>query len=46
MKDIEIRELFRNTDAYADKKVMVYGWVRGNRSSNQFGFLSRTGSSS
>lgn len=40
MKDIEIRELFRNTDAYADKKVTVYGWVRGNRSSNQFGFLS------
>ena len=40
MKDIEIRELFRNTDAYADKKIMVYGWVRGNRSSNQFGFLS------
>ena len=40
MKDIEIRELFRNTEAYADKEVMVYGWVRGNRSSNQFGFLS------
>ena len=40
MKDIEIRELFRNTDAYAGKEVMVYGWVRGNRSSNQFGFLS------
>ena len=40
MKDIEIRELFRNTEAYAGKEVMVYGWVRGNRSSNQFGFLS------
>ena len=40
MKDIEIRELFRNTDAYAGKEVTVYGWVRGNRSSNQFGFLS------
>ena len=40
MKDIEIRELFRNTDAYAGKEVSVYGWVRGNRSSNQFGFLS------
>ena len=25
MKDIEIRELFRNTDAYADKEVKVYG---------------------
>ena len=40
MKDIEIRELFRNTEAYADKEVVVRGWVRGNRSSNQFGFLS------
>ena len=40
MKDIEIRELFRNTEAYADKEVVVRGWVRGNRSSNQFGFIS------
>ena len=40
MKDIEIRELFRNTAEYDGKEVTVYGWVRGNRSSNQFGFLS------
>ena len=40
MKDIEIRELFRNTEAYSGKEVTVFGWVRGNRSSNQFGFLS------
>ena len=40
MKDIEIKELFRNTDAYAGKEITVYGWVRGNRSSNQFGFIS------
>ena len=40
MKDIEIKELFRNTEEYADKEILVYGWVRGNRSSNQFGFLS------
>ena len=40
MKDIEIRELFSNTQAYADKEVVVRGWVRGNRSSNQFGFIS------
>ena len=40
MKDIEIRELFNNTEAYADKEVTVYGWIRGNRSSNQFGFIS------
>ena len=40
MKDIEVRELFRNTEAYAGKEVVVEGWVRGNRSSNQFGFIS------
>jgi len=40
MKDIELRELFRNTDEYAGKEVVVRGWVRGNRSSNAFGFIS------
>ena len=40
MKDIEIRELFRNKEKYGDREVVVHGWVRGNRSSNQFGFLS------
>ncbi len=40
MKDIEIRELFRNTAAYDGKEVIVRGWIRGNRSSNQFGFIS------
>lgn len=40
MKDIEIRELFRNKEKYGDQEVIVHGWVRGNRSSNQFGFLS------
>lgn len=40
MKDIEIRELFRNKEKYGEQEVVVHGWVRGNRSSNQFGFLS------
>ena len=40
MKDIEIRELSRNKEKYGDQEVVVHGWVRGNRSSNQFGFLS------
>ena len=40
MKDIEIRELFTNKEKYGDQEVVVHGWVRGNRSSNQFGFLS------
>ena len=40
MGDIEIRDLFRNKEQYGDREVTVYGWVRGNRASNQFGFLS------
>lgn len=40
MKDIEIREIFRNKDRYAGKEIVVRGWVRGNRASNQFGFIS------
>ena len=39
MKEILLRELFRNTAAYADKEVLIKGWVRNNRSSNKFGFI-------
>ncbi|MGI6177783.1 MAG: asparagine--tRNA ligase [Eubacterium sp.] len=39
MKDIELRELYKNTDAYAGKEVTVCGWVRQNRNSNKFGFI-------
>lgn len=38
-KDIQLRELFRNTEKYADKEVTVRGWVRQNRNSNKFGFI-------
>ncbi len=40
MKDIEIRQLYRTPEAFADQEIIVHGWVRANRSSNQFGFLS------
>lgn len=40
MKDIEIKKIFRETEEYAGKEVVIRGWVRGNRASNQFGFLS------
>ena len=40
MKDIEIKKLYRDTESYAGKELVVRGWVRGNRASNQFGFLS------
>ena len=39
MKEILLRELFRNTAQYADKEVLIKGWVRNNRSSNKFGFI-------
>lgn len=39
MKDIQLRELHRNAKDYADKEIVVRGWVRTNRSSNKFGFI-------
>ena len=39
MKDIQVKELFRNVEEFADKKVVVRGWVRTNRGSNKFGFI-------
>ena len=39
MKEITLRELFRNTDAYAGQEVLIKGWVRNNRNSNKFGFI-------
>ena len=30
---ISVRELFKNTSAYADKEITVGGWVRANRKS-------------
>lgn len=38
--DIEIRLLFEDPAAYAGKEIAVRGWIRGNRASNQFGFIS------
>ncbi|MBE6035064.1 MAG: asparagine--tRNA ligase [Clostridiales bacterium] len=38
-KDIQIKELYRNTNAYTDKEVVIRGWIRTNRSSNKFGFI-------
>ncbi|MEA4922466.1 MAG: asparagine--tRNA ligase [Eubacteriaceae bacterium] len=39
MKDIQIKELFRNSEKYAGKEVTIRGWVRTNRGSNKFGFI-------
>ncbi|MBQ6899599.1 MAG: asparagine--tRNA ligase [Firmicutes bacterium] len=39
MKEILVRELFRNSAEYADQEILIKGWVRNNRSSNKFGFI-------
>ena len=39
MELISVRELFKNTAAYAGKEVQVGGWVRSIRASKQFGFI-------
>ncbi len=39
MKLTTVRELFRETEKYAEKKVSVGGWVRSIRASKSFGFI-------
>ena len=39
MKEILLRELFRNSAEYADQEILIKGWVRNNRNSNKFGFI-------
>ncbi len=39
MELISVRELFKNTDKYADKEVHIGGWVRNRRPGKQFGFI-------
>ena len=36
---IEIRELYKNQEAYLDKEITVGGWVRSIRDSKAFGFI-------
>ncbi len=40
MKRVEISELYKNKEAYADKTITVAGWVRTLRSSKAIGFIS------
>ena len=38
-EDIKIRELFKEPSAFDGQEVVIRGWIRNNRSSNQFGFI-------
>ena len=39
MELISVRELFKNTEKYADQLVTIGGWVKNRRPSKQFGFI-------
>ncbi|MEG0722222.1 MAG: amino acid--tRNA ligase-related protein, partial [Lachnospiraceae bacterium] len=39
MKDVKVKELYRNGKEYEGKEITVRGWVRTNRGSNKFGFV-------
>ncbi len=39
MKELLVKQLFRETDQYKDQEVLIKGWVRNNRASNKFGFI-------
>ena len=39
MELINIRDIFKEKEQYADKQVTIGGWVRSNRNSKNFGFL-------
>ena len=39
MSDLVVKELFRNTSNYVNKKIEIEGWVRTVRDSRTFGFI-------
>ncbi len=39
MKDIQIRQLYKDYLEFDGKQIVVNGWIKNNRSSNKFGFL-------
>ena len=39
MKSILVKDIYRETDKYADQTVIISGWIRNIRSSKKFGFI-------
>ncbi len=39
MENADIREIFKNPDAFMGKKLLINGWARTTRSSKSFGFI-------
>ena len=39
MAEVIVKQLFRESEKYADQEITVRGWIRTNRGSNRFGFV-------
>ncbi|SKC85733.1 asparagine--tRNA ligase [Maledivibacter halophilus] len=39
MKNVLIKDIYRNTEKYIDKTITISGWIRTSRSSKAFGFI-------
>ncbi|MGI6257175.1 MAG: asparagine--tRNA ligase [Anaerovoracaceae bacterium] len=39
MKEVKVKDLYRNKEEYSSREVVLRGWVRTNRGSNKFGFI-------
>ena len=39
MKDLSVKDLFRETKSYENKEIVLEGWVRTVRDSKNFGFI-------
>ena len=39
MAEATVRQLYRETEQFADQEITVRGWIRTNRGSNKFGFI-------
>ena len=39
MKSVLIKDIYRNTEKYADQTIVIEGWIRTLRASKAFGFI-------
>ena len=39
MKNLSVKDLYRQTKSYENKKITIEGWVRTVRDSKTFGFI-------
>jgi len=39
MKSVLIKDIYRNTEKYADQRIVIEGWIRTLRASKAFGFI-------